>query len=178
VGEPIERIEPWPSVEDPEYHIVVFTAADVWWSEHPPFAPGWLEVRVFDVMWEESYGEGNRNVGGMSFRTLPASEPFEMGGVSFVSVGGESMSWPAAPPPGPPVEMGFTYERAGAHSNMDRTRDWREADPVAEGSTKWDGCTNYSVHAHACSPEQIVAVAAAFHRGVELAHEIMRVDEI
>ncbi len=179
MGEPLVRIEPWPTVEQPSHHIVVFTAPDVWWRSERPDLPGWLEVRVFEVQWEQRYETGT-DVGGTSFRrgggivSLP-------GGV-VVEFASDSMQWPLAPPPGPPLEMGFSYEHLDGHSSIDRTFDWTKARAEASGSVKWDGCVNYSIGlvdgclAHACGPGEITAVAAALVRGVEIAYEIMEVE--
>lgn len=188
----IVRIEPWPSAEEAVYHLVAFTSDTVWWREGEPMRPGFLEVRVFEVCWEERFADG-ANVGGASIRRSSSDTTLGALGLELrdadgtvadpgtvIHVESHEMHWPAAPPTSTPADMGFSYERAGARSSMERTFDWTEARAAAEGSVKCDGCLNYSIGgedvlAHACSPAEISELAAAFRRVVEIAYEIMGV---
>lgn len=68
-------------------------------------------------------------------------------------------------------EDGLCFMREGSISNADPTGDYHNAEWVARGTVKWDGCVDWKTGpegclAHACDAEGL----AAFTQGIEWAY--------
>ncbi len=65
------------------------------------------------------------------------------------------------------------FQKIGETSNFPGTTDLDEAEPVAHGFVKWDGCTQFDMDVHIDSKEQLEALFNAVLKARALAADAM-----
>lgn len=65
------------------------------------------------------------------------------------------------------------YQRRGATNGLDWTDILDDAEPVAEGMTKWDGCTQFTTDIHVDSRHHLDSIFGAIQEARRLAASLM-----